>query len=689
MVVAWLRIVFAEGPRQVVNALTLYSVMRLNLIPEGEHAAKEGRSPVIQFFVNISVLANHSTLQAVILFGMLFTLVIWVISAINLAVAVLMYLLFLFHHVPSADGSLSKYCRRKINDRAEKVIGSKMKKALERENRIKMRGNETASPVPGQVKRQPTLPVLDTSGDDKLPGMPMLSRTTTSTTLPPYSSSPPSAGNLDRAPTLPDFTLDTKRPPTSRTATMNSARSTTSYDSNAPLLSSANDMGYSSNRNSPMSPVGGIYPPMPMNRNASSSTQGSGGQRSYPPSYRSTPSSQGRRTPGADGYPPRGPPLRTNTGMSNMSTASTGRRPTPGPSPMDRSFTPAMPPPSQNSSWPLPAPGTAISPVERTYNQSAPPAQNSAWPLSSPDSAAPGPQPSRTPTPGGALNRNPSTGQGFVAFNPSVHASNSDATPAPTSTYSSRGTYRGVNPSSATSTSPQDYFSAQPQSQKPSPMPRSGTAPPTQNPNQTRQKYPSNPDDYTGAGYDDFLDDYASNPAPAPAPVAIPAPVVTSRRSPPIATSQPVQYQSRPIPPRAATSSPSAQQQQQRSVPPRSATTTPGSNLRAEYQAQEQQQPQWPSQSQLSLPQLSQQPSLPQFPQKPSLPQLQTQNRPQSPAQPRSQTPQSARPQTPQPNGNMKHQTLKEQLAQGGQDWRANDGKSAVQGGGSSNVFDW
>ena len=42
---AWLRIVFAEGPRQVVNAMTLFSVMKLNLIPEGEHAAPEGKSP--------------------------------------------------------------------------------------------------------------------------------------------------------------------------------------------------------------------------------------------------------------------------------------------------------------------------------------------------------------------------------------------------------------------------------------------------------------------------------------------------------------------------------------------------------------------------------------------------------------------------------------------------------------------
>lgn len=107
--------------------------MQLNLIPEGEHAATDGRAPVLQFFVNVGILADSSPEQAVILFGMLFTLIIWVISAISLLIAVVLYLLFLFHHIPSADGGLSGYCRRKINGRMEKIVKVKVDKALKKE----------------------------------------------------------------------------------------------------------------------------------------------------------------------------------------------------------------------------------------------------------------------------------------------------------------------------------------------------------------------------------------------------------------------------------------------------------------------------------------------------------------------------------------------------------------------------
>lgn len=109
---AWMRIVFAEGPRQVINALTLYSVMKLNLIPEGEHAAPRGKSPVAQFFVNIGVMAESDRLQAVILFGMLWSLFIFVLEALSLISSVILYLLFLWHHIPSGVGGLSGYCRK-------------------------------------------------------------------------------------------------------------------------------------------------------------------------------------------------------------------------------------------------------------------------------------------------------------------------------------------------------------------------------------------------------------------------------------------------------------------------------------------------------------------------------------------------------------------------------------------------
>ncbi|KMU83612.1 pheromone-regulated membrane protein 6 [Coccidioides immitis H538.4] len=99
----WLRVIFAEGPRQAINGFTLYSVMELRLIPIGENAPSDGTPAVVQFFNNVEALAEKDKLQATILFAMLFTFVIWVLSILSLALSLIMYLLFLWHHIPSED----------------------------------------------------------------------------------------------------------------------------------------------------------------------------------------------------------------------------------------------------------------------------------------------------------------------------------------------------------------------------------------------------------------------------------------------------------------------------------------------------------------------------------------------------------------------------------------------------------
>ena len=91
---AWLRIIFAEGPRQAINAMTLMSVMQSNVIPTGAHAASAGNSPVAQFFINVKILAEGNQIRAVILFGMLFTLIVWAISALGLAISCILYIMF-------------------------------------------------------------------------------------------------------------------------------------------------------------------------------------------------------------------------------------------------------------------------------------------------------------------------------------------------------------------------------------------------------------------------------------------------------------------------------------------------------------------------------------------------------------------------------------------------------------------
>ena len=267
--VAWLRILFAEGPRQVINALTLYSVMQLSLIPTGKNAAKDGHTPIVQFFVNVGLLADESGKeQAVILFSMLFTLVIWVITVINLMVAVVLYLVFLFHHMPSSDGGLSGYCRRKINQSMEKIVRTKVEKALRKENALRAR--QEAGEGEGAMKRQPTLPNLDQFDPTSDEKPPMLSRQTTQATLPEYTSRPSTAAgdtmtplpDLERQPTLPDLDSANFRPgPPPRVDTHASSASWTSYGSNAPLMDGAGGMGHGppGRMQSPggMSPSGG------------------------------------------------------------------------------------------------------------------------------------------------------------------------------------------------------------------------------------------------------------------------------------------------------------------------------------------------------------------------------------------------------------------------------------------------
>lgn len=119
---SWMNTVFADGPRQVVNAITLYSVMQMDLLPGGENAEKSNDSGATQFFENIKILAENNNLRAVVLIGMLFTLVVWVLSMIKLIIAITLYLVFLFHHIPARDGTLTAYCRRKINKDRKSVV---------------------------------------------------------------------------------------------------------------------------------------------------------------------------------------------------------------------------------------------------------------------------------------------------------------------------------------------------------------------------------------------------------------------------------------------------------------------------------------------------------------------------------------------------------------------------------------
>ncbi|KAJ5776313.1 uncharacterized protein N7511_001324 [Penicillium nucicola] len=250
----WMNTVFADGPRQVINAITLYSVMQMDLLPGGKNAAKDdGSSGASQFFNNVKILAEDNNLQAVVLFGMLFTLVIWVLSVLKLISAIVLYLIFLFHHIPAEDGTLSRYCRRKVGQRLKRIVHRKNNKALAKGLKLQNRTPTQPSLVSSDSK--PTLPSIT---GEKVPvtSVASLSRSTTATTLPPYTRSN-SAAHPEQNPTLPNLDFDTK-PPLVRTTTQTSMMS-----DSASLAGNAAAMGYSplDRHNSPAPPV----PPLPAN----------------------------------------------------------------------------------------------------------------------------------------------------------------------------------------------------------------------------------------------------------------------------------------------------------------------------------------------------------------------------------------------------------------------------------------
>jgi hypothetical protein len=290
--------VFADGPRQVVNAITLYSVMRMDLLPGGKNSVDDDKAGIIQFFENVKILAEDNNQRAVVLCGMLFTLVIWVLSILKLASAVILYLIFLFHHIPAEDGSLKVYCRRKINARLMRIVRRKVDKAL---------AKSTLDRAPTQphlaLDRNPTLPmVADLDAEDKAPTVPTLSRSTTQTTLPPYTSRPGTAApeRNPTLPTLPDVSW-TEKPAMSRTVTQSSAHSESTSYSGATAVS-----GYSPlDRGSlPAPPV----PPVPTNVPMP-------GARSYTPISR-PPTTRPTRTPA--------PPSATNASSRMPTTMHQG-----------------------------------------------------------------------------------------------------------------------------------------------------------------------------------------------------------------------------------------------------------------------------------------------------------------------------------------------------------------------------
>jgi hypothetical protein len=465
---AWIRIIFCQGPRQVINALTLYSVYTANLDPNN---AKDVGSFLTTFFRNIGLLAKKNNQQVIVLSGMVFTMVIWIFAALSLILAILFYIFFLWHYIPNADGGLSGYCQRKVDKRLSRIVSVKVNKAIAKEEEKRLRADAKAvkkgeKPTAG---RQATLPILyDQKVDDKLPQMPGLSRNDTMTTLPMYSSRP---GTPSDQPTMPALELDElgqKRPSANRTVT---GSSTASFASNAPLMGNASDMGYGrSGSPAPSLPSldtnGFPSPQRTMTGNTNNSqfrgppgprTQSAMGDRGYtqsPVSY------DGRGTP----VPPRMPTAMGDRGYTQSPVSYTDGRGTPSSESSAHTFGHPIPRAvgdlrSNTPSGPAPSMGRRT-PFDPYAGGRSSPAPGSEYGRNSP---APG-----RPTPPSNYGRNsPAPGRnspapstltgGYQAYNPNMRS----ASAAPTSNPSNQQNYRNMtDPGSRGPPQGGDYFNS-------------------------------------------------------------------------------------------------------------------------------------------------------------------------------------------------------------------------------------
>ncbi|KAF3905217.1 hypothetical protein ABW21_db0201794 [Orbilia brochopaga] len=238
----WAQVLLADGPRQVLNGITLYAVMQAKIVPG---AQKNGLSGLLS---SIKALEDESATQAVILSVMLFTCVWWIFTALQLALAVLLWIMFIWHHVPSGH-TLGSYCREKIDKRLVGIVAKNHQRTLEEEREERLKADKA-----GLGARKPTLPVFGAgasqAGPAKAPSV--------GPTLPIINEKPPVPG-LQRTNTMdtftttvsskPDTSLPSKppyaaRPPyLSRTSTTGTEASATSsmFDDSASLLGDRKD----------------------------------------------------------------------------------------------------------------------------------------------------------------------------------------------------------------------------------------------------------------------------------------------------------------------------------------------------------------------------------------------------------------------------------------------------------------
>jgi Fungal potassium channel len=170
----WKRLLVADGPRQTINALTLYNFARCK-----------------QFSTEFSVYTDGNIMTTALLLTMLFTVLVFAASLILLAIACLMYIPLVFY----IRGNLKEYCCHKIDKRISELVQFKKKQRLAKQEAIMRREaagdfshlRNKKGEIVGAAIPQPTLPMLDIDvlKDDGKPRPPKVKRSSVGSSIAP------------------------------------------------------------------------------------------------------------------------------------------------------------------------------------------------------------------------------------------------------------------------------------------------------------------------------------------------------------------------------------------------------------------------------------------------------------------------------------------------------------------------
>ncbi|KAF9194550.1 hypothetical protein BGZ51_009113 [Haplosporangium sp. Z 767] len=146
----WKRLLFADGPRQVINGIILITVIYKNRDPQGN--------------LNLAFWSyeNFSQMTLVTMGLMTFTLTLWIISVLLMLVAVFLYIPLVIH----IQGNLKEFCCHKIDKRIDEIIKRKTKQ------RAQEAAKNAKNSKGGEALQKPTLPNISLmeEGNPYMPG---------------------------------------------------------------------------------------------------------------------------------------------------------------------------------------------------------------------------------------------------------------------------------------------------------------------------------------------------------------------------------------------------------------------------------------------------------------------------------------------------------------------------------------